>query len=51
MKRHKAAKTTATRRIVFFFQMLSSDKMTFLHQNVAATQVARVEVIMFGYRM
>ena len=31
--------------------MLSSDKMTFWHQNVAATQVARLEVIMFGYRM
>ena len=31
--------------------MLSSDKMTFLHQNVAGTQVARLEVIMFGYRM
>ena len=31
--------------------MLSSDKMMFLHQNVAATQVAHVEVIKFGYRM
>ena len=51
MKRHKAIRTTATRRIVIFFQMLISDKMTFLHQNVAVTYIARLEVIKFGYRM
>ena len=31
--------------------MLSSNEMTFLHQNVADTQVARLEVIKFEYPM